>query len=158
MPRNPFSQPNPQEEQRGDSISRLNRRKILRIIDEDGTAREIEVEGRISMPDGQGGIVVDEYVNYQADSAGNPIPKDLRQLHISHSNLFIPSEKELAICSSRLHPPGVSRNVYVGQDGKLTQSGAICSRCIAWHSYAKLLLVVIGVGALIGLFWGAGIL
>ena len=158
MPRNPFSQPNPQEEQRGDSISRLNRRKILRLRDEDGNVQEIVVEGRVSMPDGQGGIVVDEYVNYQADSAGNPIPQNFRQLRISHSNLFIPSEKELAICSSNLHPSGVSRNIYVGQDGKLTQSGAICSRCIAWHSYIKLLLGVIGVGALIGLMMGAGIL
>ena len=157
MPRNPFSQPNPQEEHRGDSISRLNRRKILRIIDEDGNVQEIVVEGRVSMPDGQGGIVVDEYVNYQADSAGNPIPQNFRQLCISHSGLYTPLEKA-AMCASRFHPPGVSRNIFVGQDGKRTESGAICSRCIAWHLFIKLLLGVIGVGTLTGLMLGAEIL
>ena len=158
MPRNPFSQPNPQEQLRGDSISRLNRRKILRLKDEHGAFQDIVAEGRISMPDDQGGIVVDEYVTYQADSAGNRIPRNLHDLHISHSGRYIPSKNELAICSSRFHPPGVSRNIYVGQDGKRTESGAICSRCIAWHLFIKLLLGVIGVGTLTGLLLGAEIL
>ena len=156
MPRNPFSQPNPQEEHRGDSISQLNKRKVLRIRGEDGDIQDIVAEGRRSIPDGQGGLIVDEYVNYQPDIAGNPIPQDLRNMYISHFGLYTPSEKA-AMCSSRFHPSGISRNIFVGQDGKRTESGAICSRCIAWHVFIKLLLGVIGSGVLIGLFRGAGI-
>ena len=117
MPRNPFSQPNPQEQLRGDSISRLNRRKILRLRDEHGGFQDIVAEGRISMPDGQGGIVVDEYVNYQADSAGNPIPQDLHQLHISHSGLLHPFRKRAGDLFLQI-PPTWSFKKYLCRPGR----------------------------------------
>ncbi len=159
MARNPYREGNnPQEPEAGENITNLHRRKILRIRDEDGNiTREILIGARETIPDGTGGYIDLEYVDLPTDSAGNSLPKDPRDLLMSHTNLFIPSQSQLGRCTSRFHPSHISKNVYVGLDGKVTKNGAICSRCNYWYETIYIALGIIGLGVIIGLLKGAGV-
>ena len=159
MARNPYREGNnPQEPDAGENITNLHKRKILRIRDEDGNiTREILIGARETIPDGTGGYIDIDYVDLPIDSAGNSFPKDPRDLLMSHTNLFIPSKSELARCTSRFHPSHITRNIYVGLDGKETKNGAVCSRCDYWYETIYIALGIIGLGIVIGLLKGAGI-
>jgi hypothetical protein len=159
MPRNPFRDGNnPQEPDKLENIVNLNNRKIMRIRDESGNIiQEMVIDDRESRPDGNGGFIDIEYIDYLTDSAGNPLPENPRNLIISHSGLYIPTQEHLSKCTSRFHSSRFSRNIYVDQDGRTTGNGAICSRCDFWLITIYIALGIIGVGIFIGLLRGSGI-
>jgi hypothetical protein len=58
----------------------------------------------------------------------------------------------LGHCTSFLHPGGLSRNFLVGQDGRLTLRGAICSHCDFLLGTIYIALVILGIGVVCGLY------
>ena len=108
-------------------------------------------------PDGNGNFVTSEFINVVTDHAGNPLPENPRSVFVSHSGLFITSQDQLATCTSWLHPANRSRNILLGQDGRETQTGAICSNCDSWHTTISIAFGILGLGVLIGLCKAAGL-
>ena len=141
----------PQEPVTGSKLSLLNKRKVIQGRNAQGELFEIEAGGTIIRPDGNDGYEEVEIITL--DSHGFPIGGDVENTCISHTGRSTPVEKA-ELCTSRFHPNELSRIICVGVDGKLTGSGAICLRCLAWLTLIKQLLAIIGVGIFIGILIG----
>ena len=153
MPRNPFKDNSEQfEAVKGKDIFNIRDETIVQFPDQDGNLRQYVTESVISEPDGQGGYVNRTYKMPVYDRLGNPLPDDPGSVVFSHSHLPIASPEQFAHCTSFFHPGAVSNNILVGQDGRLTAGGAICSRCDFWRNTVYLVLGVLAVGAIFGLF------
>jgi len=153
MPRNPFKDNNEEfESVKGKDVVNIRDETIVQFPDQDGHLRRYVTESVISEPDGQGGFVTRTYKMPVYDRLGNPLPDDPGSVVYSHSRLPVGSADKLARCTSFFHPGGLSRNVLVGQDGRLTAGGAICSRCDFWRGTIFMVLGVLAVGAILGLF------
>jgi hypothetical protein len=153
MSRNPFRKNSEQfESVKGEDVLNVREETIVQFPDQDGNLRQYVTESVVSEPDGQGGYVNRTYRMPVYDRFGNPLPDDPGSVVFSHSHLPIGSDGQLAFCTSIFHPGGVSRNILVGHDGRLTAGGAICSRCSFWHSTIYMVLGVLAVGAIVGLF------
>lgn len=153
MSRNPFSDENEQfDAVKGKDILNIRDETIVQFPDQDGNLRQYVTESVISEPDGQGGYVNRTYKMPVYDRLGNPLPDDPGSVVYSHSHLPITSAGQLGHCTSFFHPGAVSRNILVGQDGRLTAGGAICSRCDFWLNSIYIVLGVLAIGAIFGLF------
>ena len=153
MSRNPFRDNNVQSEAvKGKDIINIRDETIVQFPDQDGNPRQYVTDAVISEPDGQGGYINRRYKMPVRDRLGNPLPEDPSTVILSHSNLFITSPDQLAHCTSLLHPVGPSSNILVGQDGRKTPGGAICSRCDFWLNSIYIVLGVLAIGAIFGLF------
>jgi hypothetical protein len=158
MPRNPFEEDNrPHEVIKGEDVVNIRTERIVRIRNQDGTYEDIVTNVRESRPDGNGNFIDTELINVVTDHAGNPLPEDPRSVFFSHSDLFIRSQEQLAICTSWLHPPNRSRNILLGQDGRTVQGGAICSNCDSWQTTIYIAFGILGLGVLTGLCKAAGL-
>lgn len=156
--RNPFEESNPREPVKGVQIINTRKERIARILGPDGYVQEIVLGMSDSRPDDNGGYVDTELVNVVTDRAGNTLPSDLHSLEgISYSGLFINSGDDRASCTSWLHPPGRSRKILLGEDGRQTLNGAICNRCDFWLGTIYLGLAVLGIGVILGLWKGVGL-
>ncbi len=153
MSRNPFRKNSEQfESVKGEDVLNVREETIVQFPDQDGNLRQYVTESVVSEPDGQGGYVNRTYRMPVYDRLGNPLPDDPGSVVFSHSHLPITSPDELRRCNSIFHPRGVSRNILVGQDGRPTARGAICSRCSFWLNSIYLVLGVLAVGIIWGLF------
>jgi hypothetical protein len=153
MPRNPLREDNPSfETVKGKKVINDRNETIVQLPDQDGNLRQYVIESEISEPDGQGGYVNRTYKMPVYDHFGNPLPEDPSSVVFSHSRLPITSPDQLAYCTSFLHPGGLSRNILVGQDGRLTPTGAICSRCDFWMRTIYFGFSILGIGVVFGLF------
>ena len=153
MPRNPLKDDNQAfEVLKGNKIINDRNETIVQMPDHDGNLRDYVVESEISEPDGQGGFVNTTRKRPVYDRLGNPLPEDPSPVILSHSNLFITSPDQLAHCTSLLHPGRLSRNILIGQDGRLTPSGGICSRCDFCLRTIYFGFAVLGMGVVFGLF------
>ena len=153
MSRNPFDEKNPQKEIKGENIINVRTQKVVRIIDQNGNEEDIITEIHDSRPDESGGYIDSNFINYRVDQAGNPHPEDPCSVIRSHSGLFISSQDQRSHCTSFFHF-SPNRNVLLGQDGRATPSGAICSRCDFWLNTFYIVLGIFGIGLIIGLYKG----
>jgi len=92
----------------------------------------------------------DEITHIATDHAGNRLPEDLKIVALSHTGLFITSPEQMDHCSYWLHPPNRSRIILIGQDGQLTATGAICSRCSSWPLTINIVVLLMIIGVLGG--------
>lgn len=156
-PRNPLSIDNPTIAQNGDKISNVSQRKITRIISPGGVEQNFVVEERSSVPNGHG-VYEDTVRNTVVmDAFGNPLPKPGEPFFQSHSGLYIRSLEQLAHCTSRFHPHHRTRNILIGQDGRLTPDGAVCSHCDSMGRTIWIFFAIIGFGIVFGVLkttWG----
>jgi hypothetical protein len=158
MPRNPLEEDNQSfEAVKGKSILNIRDETIVQYPDQDGNLQQYVTESIISEPDGQGGYVNRTYKMPVYDRFGNPLPKEPGTVVYSHSHLPITSPDQLAYCISFLHPNGLSRNILVGQDGRLTPAGAVCSRCDFWMRTIYFGFAILGLGVVFGLFKAVGL-
>jgi hypothetical protein len=152
MSRNPFKDNSEEfEAVKGKDIFNIRDETIVQFPDQDGNLRQYVTESVISEPDGQGGFVNRTYKMPVYDRLGNPLPDDPGSVVFSHSHLPVASADQFAHCTSFFHPGAVSKNILVGQDGRLTAGGAICSRCDFWLSTVYIVLGVLATGAIFGL-------
>ena len=157
MPRNTLGNGNqPFEAVKGEKIINIRKQKVVRIPTQDGNFQEIVMNEITSEPDGTGSFLDRELINQITDHGGNPLPEDPRSAIISHSGLYITSRDQLSHCTSILHPHNRSRNILIGQDGRLTPGGAICSRCDYWLTTIYITLGIVGVGFIWGLYKAVG--
>ena len=147
----------PFEMLKGKKIINDRNETIVQLPDQNGNLRQYVIESDISEPDGKGGYVSRTYKMPVYDRFGNPLPKDPSSVIFSNSNLPITSPDQLAHCTSLLHPSGLSRNILVGQDGRLTPAGAICSRCDFWMRTIYFGFAILGIGVVFGLFRAVGL-
>jgi hypothetical protein len=153
MPRNPFRDESQQHEAyKGDDIVNTRTQKIVRIQNQNGNIQESVVGVRDSMPDQNGAYVDTEMINIMTDRAGNPLPQDPRSLQISHSGLYIRFPEQMATCNSWLHSTNRSKTILIGQDGRLTPQGAVCSHCNFWLNTIYIALAILGIGATYGIY------
>jgi hypothetical protein len=157
MPRNPFKENNAEfEAVKGKDIVNIRDETIVQYPDQDGHLQQYITESVISEPNGQGGFVNRTYKMPVYDRLGNPLPDDPGSVVYSHSHLPIVSADQLARCTSLFHPMAVSRNILVGQDGRLTAGGAICSRCNSWRISIYIVLGILAMGSIFGLYKAVG--
>ena len=159
MPRrNPFEESQPREQVKGEEIINTRTQRMTRIIGPDGIVQEFVTDLHDSRPDENGGYIDTEVTNVITDHAGNTFPEDPHSLEaISYSGLFVNSQEQRAMCTSRLHGNG-PRNILIGQDGRLTSNGtAICSRCDFWLGTIYFTIGVLVLGVILGIWRGAGI-
>ena len=155
MARNPFDEENPQREIIGENIINNIRQKVVRISDQNGNIREVVIEAFSSIPGENGNFTDSDLQNVVTDHAGNSLPKDLDSIKISNNGLFISHSDDTDHCSSFLHF-SPNRNILIGQDGRRTSRGAICSRCEFWLNSIYIFLAILGVGLVIGIYKGTG--
>jgi len=153
MPRNPLKEENPQKEINGEQIVNVKTQKVVRISDQNRNVQYIVIEEYNSYPDKDGSFIDSSLSNVITDDAGNPLPQDPRSVTISRSGLYISSKEQLAHCNSFLHF-SPNRNILLGQDGRRTSRGAICSQCEFWLNSIYIFLGILGVGLVIGLYKG----
>ena len=141
----------------GNNDSKVNWRKQerARIYNPDGSYREIVHHDSVSLPDEQGNWRDYSLVANHLDDQGNPLPEDLKGVSVSHQGRLIPPDR-IAVCSSPLHPPGLTRNIYTNVDGIVTEQGAICSTCIRRRTVFNITAIVVGICLLIGIVKGLG--
>ena len=147
----------PREQTEGKAIVSNRTQRNIRLVDPDGNTQEIPMEVRDTRPDENGNYVDTELVNIVTDRAGNPLPEDPRSVLRSHSGLYITSPDQLAHCTSWLHPHGRNTNILIGQDGRLTPNGAICSHCDSWLGTIYIILTILAIGLILGIWKGAGV-
>lgn len=139
-----------------DNLVNLRRRRVARIYNPDGSYKEFPISDSVSLPDGQGNWIDTDLVCNHVDDQGNPLPPDLKGVTVSHTGRLIPPGR-LAVCGSALHPPSLSRNIYIDVDGTLTENGAVCSICMQRRMVVSIaafaLLISIGIGLGKGLGW-----
>lgn len=145
----------PVEQIKGKTITNVRRERVIQISDQDGAIRQFVMDVADSRPNQDGTYSDSELINVPTDRAGNPLPADPRSVIVSHSGLYIPSEAQRAVCSSWLHGAR-SRNIFIGQDGRLTPNGAICSRCDSLTGTIWILLFILAVAGILGIWKGAG--
>lgn len=92
-----------------------------------------------------------EYVN--TDRFGNPFPENPSGCAISHSGIPTPVEK-MALCTSWFHWGQRSKIIALGQDGKETDHGPICSLCNTWERTLKFSGFILFLGVAIGILFG----
>ncbi len=147
----------PREQVSGESIINNRTERIMRVPRPNGETEAVIIEAREAAP-AEDGTYVDRVISDVAtDSAGNTL-NDLSELvAISWSGIFIKSPEERAICGSWLHPPNLSRNILLGQDGHHTNANgyAICTGCSNRLSKFYLVAGIIALAVLIGIFKGA---
>jgi hypothetical protein len=157
MPRNPFEKDKPAHEtKKGEDILNARTERVVRVRNQDGAFEDLVTNVRDTRPDGNGNYIDRELINIVTDHLGNPLSKDPQSTIFSHTGLYITTRDELGICTSRLHPRGRSKNIFLGRDGRETQSGAICSYCDYWHTTFYIAFAIIGIGVLAGLCKAAG--
>jgi hypothetical protein len=150
---NPLKKDHGEDSVKGDQFNNLN---TIRRVQIQGQVHEIS--SKLSQPDPNGVYQDTETISIVTDPAGNPLPEDGRPYAISWSGQFIRSQEQMAVCNSRFHQPNLSRTILVGQDGRLTPNGAICSRCQAWWTNIYIGLGIICIGCFIGLLKAVGII
>jgi hypothetical protein len=148
MPRNTLRDGNqPLEQINGDSFINTERKDIVTI-----NGQELIREESVTKPDENGNYVDTQKTHLLWDYAGNPLPEDPQLTIRSWTGLYIPSEDKRALCTSFFHSNRYSRNIYIGQDGRLTPRGAICSRCDYWLTTIYIAIGIVGIGVILGLF------
>ena len=153
MPRNTLRDGNgPFEAIKGEKIINVRNQRVVRISAQDGNYQEIVMNESTSEPDGNGSYFDRELINQITDRAGNPLPEDPRSSIISHSGLYITTTDQRSHCTSILHPQERSRNILLGQDGRLTLRGATCSHCDFLLGTIYIALVILGIGVVCGLY------
>jgi len=98
-----------------------------------------------------------ETEHFVTDQAGNPLPENSNFVALSHTGLFITSSEQMTHCNYWLHSPNRSRIILIGQDGSLTATGAICSRCSSWPLTINIVLLLLLLGVLGGVLRAVGI-
>jgi hypothetical protein len=157
--RNPLREDERAREQMdGKHFISLRTHRINRILGVDGNAIDIPVEVYDSRPAEDGTYVETIVTNLPIDAAGNVFPRDPNQFQgYSNSALYITSPEQKAVCTSWLHPSGLSKNICLPYDGRPTISGAICNRCRFWLTTIRVLLGIVAVGVVLGIWSGAGV-
>jgi hypothetical protein len=134
----------------------LRRRKLTRIYNSDGSYKEFVLFDTLSLPDEQGNWFDNDLTCNYFDDQGNPLPQDLKGVAMSHTKRLVPPGS-LAVCSSSLHPPDLTRNIYIDVDGSVIDGNAVCSVCIhrifIYNIAMTLLLVTLIIGVLTGFGW-----
>lgn len=140
----------------GDEIINSTVRRVVRITDGNGNVRDLVVGGHTSALGENGEYADTELIGIQTDRAGNLLPEDPHALTLSHSGLFIKNNDQRTSCTSWFHGHNTSRNILIGQDGRLIEGGAICSNCDALLNSIYIALGIIACGIVIGVYKGAG--
>lgn len=145
-----YQNPEPEED-----IVNMRKRKVTRIYSPDGSYREFVLSDSASVPDGKGNWIDADMTCNHLDDQGTPLPDDLKGVALSHTGRLVPPGS-LAICSSCLHPPGLSRNIYIGVDGDLTEDGPLCSICMRRRMILSITMIAFVGCLVIGLIKGLG--
>lgn len=153
---NPFHEENAPREARGDQFSNLRTTKFVRILGPDGSIlSETPVRTWESRPDQDGNYIESEGYNIQTDRAGNIVSQD-GVVGISHTGLVIDTPEKIGNCTSWLHGNG-SKIFLIGQDGRMTRNGGICSRCDFKLGTIYIAAVIFCFGAILGIWRGTGV-
>jgi hypothetical protein len=148
MPRNTLRDGNqPQEQTKGDKIINVVTKETVTI-----NGQEFTREEAVTKPDENGNYVDTKKTHLIFDHGGNQLPEDPQSAILSWTGLIIPSEDKRALCTSFFHSNRYSKNIYIGQDGRLTPNGAICSRCDYRLTTIYIALGIVGIGFMWGLF------
>lgn len=139
----------------GENVVNLRKRKLSRIYNSDGSYIEFVQGDTISLPDGQGNWTETELTCNHFNDQGNQLPQDLKGVAMSHAGRLVPPGS-LAVCTSPLHPAGLTRNIYVDVDGSVTDGGAVCSICTQRKLIYNILMSLLGISVLLGVFKGFG--
>ncbi|MEA1878407.1 MAG: hypothetical protein U9N86_16315 [Bacteroidota bacterium] len=158
-PENPLrEQSEPREQLTGDEIINTRTQRVVRITNQDGIVQDVLTDVHDSRPDGNGGYIETDVIHVATDAAGNTFPEDPHSLEaISSTGLYVKSVENQAECTSWLHTPGRSRTIRVGQDGRRTVNGAICTQCDFWIGTIYLTIGIIAVGLILGIWKGVGL-
>ena len=149
---NPFKDDSDPDPLKGDKIQNSRVRKSVVINGQDFNISESSTQPR------ENGVYEDiETTHIVTDHAGNPLPENLNYVALSHTGLFITSPEQMTHCSYWLHPQNRSRIILVGQDGQLTATGAICSRCSSWPLTINIVFLLLLLGVLGGVLKAVGI-
>ena len=132
----------------GEQFNNQIKRKYISIL-----GRKFLISENSSRPNQDGTIeeVLIEHVN--TDDYGNPLPENPSRCAISHSGIVTPPEKT-ALCTSWLHWSQRSKIVALGQDGKETSNGPICSSCNTWERTLKFSGLILFLGVVSGILFG----
>jgi len=159
-PRNPLREEGgqPREQVDGKDFINLKTSKKITIHGADGNTQEHKVSENKSAPDKNGTFSDDETIHLIPDAAGRLMPEDPRDIiAISDSGLFITDPDQLATCTSWLHSGNRSRTILLGQDGRATPRGAICSHCDSILTTLFLAIGILGLGVILGIWKGSGL-
>lgn len=138
-----------------DRMRILRNRNVVRIYNPDGSYREFPRSDSVSLPDENGNWIDCDLTCNHLDDQGNQLPEDLKGVCVSHEGRLIPPER-IAVCTSTLHEPGLTRNIYIDVDGSVTENGAICSACMRRQMFFNIAAIAVGACLLIGLVKGLG--
>jgi hypothetical protein len=149
---NPFKYDQIEDPKKGDQFNNINTTRRVRIGNQ-----VYEISQNSTQPDANGIYQDTETMSIVTDQAGNTLPEDGRPYAISWSGLYILSPEKMGTCTSMFHQANISRTILVGQDGHLTPTGAICSRCRAWCTNIYIALGIIFIGCFLGLLKAVGL-
>lgn len=153
MSRNPLNSGNtPSEPVKGERVINVVTQKIVRVAQEDGDVRDFVVQEKVSRPHGDGTYIDTEIHTLPVDRAGNPLPEDFRSTSFSHSGLFT-DEQYKGECNYWLHS-GDRKIIRIGQDGRMAQNGAICSRCEFWKRTIWIAVSILVAAGILGVYRG----
>jgi hypothetical protein len=158
-PKNPLKEDeHPQEPVKGESITNLNKQKIVRITLPNGQTLT-SVNSETGLNKGPNGQYTDaEITNVVVDQFGNPVVIDPNTFSISHTGLPITSPLMKTVCTSMFHT-NPNKNILIGQDGRLlANGGGICNHCQNILYVIYTVLGIFGIGFIIGLYKALGVL
>ena len=155
-PENSLNEGNPpQKLYEADESTNLKTEKKFRFKMLTGTEEETTLKKYESVPD-KYGVYKDIQVNtILVDRFGRPYPKNPRSVVLSWSGLVIPSPEQQGSCSSRFHSRNLSKYILLGQDGRITSTGAICDRCDSCINSFYILGVLAGLAVVVGVLFGS---
>ena len=158
-PKNPLKEDEfPQEPAKGESITNLNKQKIVRVTLPNGQILT-SINSETDLNKGPNGQYTDaEITNVVIDQFGNPMVLDPNNFSVSHTGLFITSPQMKAVCTSIFHR-NPNKNILIGQDGRLLgNGGGICNHCQNILYIIYTVLGIFGIGVIIGLYKALGVL
>jgi len=155
-PENTLNEGNPpQKLYEGDESTNLETEKKFRYKPFPDIEEEITLKKSKSVPDERGVYKDTEVTTVLVDRFGTPYPEDPRAAERSWSDLVIPSPEQKKACNSWFHSRNLSTSILVGQDGRETPTGAICSRCESCINSFYLLGVLAGLAVVVGVLFGS---
>lgn len=138
-----------------DNMINLGKGRIVRIYNPDGSYKDFPISGSASFQDEKGNWRDEDFKCIQLDGQGIPLPDGLEGVTVSHTGQLTPPGS-YARCNSGLHPPGLTRNVYIDVDGSVNDDGAICSTCMRRRLFFNMAVLALGICLVIGFVKGLG--
>jgi hypothetical protein len=153
---NRLREENSPQQKKGNVFTNMRTQKVVRIARPGGSIIvEIPTVTSDSRPDENGNYTENIIEEIRVDRAGNIINQE-GVVAISHTGLVIDAPEKVGHCTSWLHRSG-SRIFLIEQDGRMIPNGGICSKCDFKLGTVYIAAVIICLGAVFGIWHGAGV-